>query len=180
MKRQIVYYGNPILRKHCEEVAEVNEEVRTLIQDLIDTMDAYNGAGLAAPQIGVPLRIFVLRDYLIEDGGQTWKQSKEVKVYVNPQITIVSKEEEEESLEGCLSLPNMRVKVWRPLQITVKALDRDGNLFEEFIEGYNARVRLHENDHLNGVLTIDRADPKTRRMLEPHLRAIKKQYSSTP
>lgn len=176
MKLQVLYYGNPILRKHCEEVKEVNEEIRTLINNMIETMDTSDAAGLAAPQIGVPLRIFILRDYIIEDGGRRWTLSKDVNVYVNPQITVLTREEEEYP-EGCISLPNMRVKVWRPTSIKVNALNAEGKPFEELVEGYNARVRLHENDHLNGVLTIDRVDPKTRKMLEPHLRVMKKKYN---
>lgn len=176
MKRQVLYYGNPILRKHCEEVKEVNDEIRALITDMLETMDANNAAGLAAPQIGELVRIFVLRDYLIEDQGTKWTLSQDVNIYINPKIEIVSKEEEEYP-EGCLSLPNMRIKVWRPIKIKVHAIGFNGEPFEEIVEGYNARVRLHENDHLNGVLTIDRVDPKTRRMLEPHLRALKKKYN---
>lgn len=178
MKLQVLYYGNPILRKHCEEVKEVNEEIRTLIRDMIETMDTSNAVGIAAPQVGRALRIFVLRDYIVEEIGNRWTMSKEVNVYINPHIEILT-EEEDEQPEACISLPNMRVKVRRPLKIKVKALGLNGEPFEEIVEGYNARVRLHENDHLNGVLIIDRADPKTRRMLEPHLRTLKKKYNPT-
>lgn len=174
MKLQILYYGNPLLRKHCAPVTEFNQETSTLIDNMIDTLEHYNGAGLAAPQVGVAVRIFILKDYIIE--GEHWSQSPDVRVYVNPTIEVLS-EEVEESTEGCLSLPKIRVSVWRPCKIKVKALDREGHPFEEIVEGYNARVRLHENDHLNGVLTIDRMDAKARRILDPQLRAIKKQYA---
>ncbi|MES2344735.1 MAG: peptide deformylase [Chlamydiota bacterium] len=176
MKRQVIYYGNPLLRKRCEEVAEITDETRALVTDLTDTMEAHNAAGLAAPQIGVLLRVFVLHDYIIEDEGRKWSISKDVRVYINPRIEILT-EEEEEASEGCISIPKLRVDVFRPLKIKVTSLHLSGESFEEIIEGYNARVRLHENDHLNGVLNIDRTDPRTRRLIEPELRAIKKKYN---
>ena len=171
------YYGHPVLRAHCKPIPEVTDEVKQLVEDLIDTVKVFHGAGLAAPQIGVALRVFVLFDYLIEGKEDKWTLSDEPRVYINPKITILSGELEE-CAEGCLSLPGMRVKVLRPVKIKVEAIDRNGSSFEEIVEGYNARVRLHENDHLNGVLMIDRTDAKTRRHLEPVLRSIKKKYTT--
>jgi peptide deformylase len=176
MKRQIIYYGHPLLRKRCAEVSEVTDEIRALVTDLIDTIQVSNAVGLAAPQIGVPLRVFVLYDYIIEDEGRKWSIDKEPRIYINPQITILT-EEEDVAAEACVSLPRLHVDVFRPLKIKINAIDFHGNPFEEVIEGYNARVRLHENDHLNGVLIIDRTDAKTRRMIESELRAIKKKYN---
>jgi peptide deformylase len=81
-------------------------------------------------------------------------------------------------LEGCLSLPHLRVNVIRPHKITIEATDIEGNIFVQEFEGINARTRMHENDHLNGVLHIDRTDPKTRNEIEPILREMKKKYIS--
>lgn len=177
MIRKVVYYGDPVLRKRCGEVKEVNDEIRVLIQDMIETMDAYHGVGLAAPQIAVSLRIFVLRNSIINEKGE-YSLSKEAYAYINPKITPMTHEEDEFG-ERCLSLPGLTVRIWRPRKIKVEALDASGKSFEETLEDYNARVRMHENDHLNGVLIPDRADPKTRRLLEPSLRALKKKYHSS-
>jgi peptide deformylase len=167
----IVLYGNPILRKRCEPVPEITEEIRTLVRNMIETMDKANGCGLAAPQVGHGLRIFVLRDYIEHEDGK-WTLA-EPKVYINPKITDPTDEMITDT-EGCLSLPKIRLEVDRPTQITIEALDLEGNLFKEVVEGYNARIRMHENDHLNGVLFIDRVDAHSRNQIEPQLRALKK------
>ena len=174
MLLKIHYYGAPVLRKRCEPVQEVTEEIRQLAKDMIETMDKGNGCGLAAPQVGHSLRLFVLRDYIIHEDGK-WTLS-EPKVYINPKLSHPG-EYLLSDVEGCLSLPGLRLDVDRPDRITVEALDLDGNLFTEEAEGYNARIRMHENDHINGVLFIDRIDEKTRHKIDPQLREMKKKYS---
>ncbi len=174
MLLKLCYYGNPILRKHCEPIVEITDEIRALARDMIETMDANNGAGLAAPQIGRPIRMFVLRSYLISESGE-WAQA-EPQVYINPQLSSPGKHLLTEA-EGCLSLPGLRVKVARPDTITVTATDLEGNLFTEELQDYNARLRMHENDHLNGVLHIDRIDIHTRKKIDPLLREMKKTYN---
>lgn len=176
MLLKILYYGDPILRKHCEPVTEITEEIRKLAKDMIDTMDKNNGIGLAAPQVGHNIRMFVLRNYIFAEDGN-WTLS-DPKVYINPKLTSPG-ENTLVDTEGCLSLPGIRLKVVRPDKITVEAMDLEGRTFVEEIEGYNARVRMHENDHINGVLFIDRVDVNTRKKVEPILRDIKKKYSST-
>ncbi|MBX3719232.1 MAG: peptide deformylase [Parachlamydiales bacterium] len=169
----IQQYGNPILRKQCKPIEEITDEVRKLVADMIDTMDKGNGCGLAAPQVGYALRLFVLRDYIVHEDGH-WTLS-DPKVYINPKLTnpgacILT------DVEGCLSLPGLRLDIDRPDRITVEALDIDGKPFTEEVEGYNARIRMHENDHINGVLFIDRVDEKTRHKIDPLLREMKKKY----
>ncbi|MBY0528731.1 MAG: peptide deformylase [Rhabdochlamydiaceae bacterium] len=171
MLLDIVLYGNPILRKRCAPVTEITEEIRALVRNMIETMDKSNGCGLAAPQVGHALRVFVLRDYIEHEDGN-WTLA-DPKVYINPKITDPT-EEMLRDMEGCLSLPKIRLEVERPSQITVEALDLNGNLFKEVVTGYNARIRMHENDHLNGVLFIDRVDAHSRNQIEPQLRAFKK------
>lgn len=175
MKLPIVYYGNPILRKKCEPVKEITDDIIKLVQDMIETMDAENGIGLAAPQVGRPIRIFVLRNYIdAEDGTST---VSDPIVYINPRLSLPS-ENMIEDIEGCLSIPNLRCPVLRPDKITVEAMDIHGHHFIETVEGYNARVRMHENDHINGVLFVDRLDPSVKKKIEPELKAIKKMYNS--
>ncbi len=174
MLLKIRYYGDPILRKQCKPVAAITDEVRQLAKDMIETMDKGNGCGLAAPQVGYSLRLFVLRDYIVHEDGH-WSLS-EPKVYINPKLSKPGKHILTD-VEGCLSIPQIRLDIDRPDWITVEALDLDGNLFTEEVEGYNARIRMHENDHINGVLFIDRVDEKTRHKIEAQLRDIKKKYT---
>ena len=176
MLLRIYYYGHPVLRKRCEPVHEITEEIRTLVRDMIETMDKSDGIGLAAPQVGHSLRIFVLRNYVPVEGGQ-WTLS-EPKVYINPKLSNPGKQLVSDS-EGCLSFPGLRFSVVRPDRITIEAMDLDGKIFIEEVEGYNARVRMHENDHINGVLYIDRIDADEKNQIEPILKEIKKKFSQS-
>ncbi len=179
MRLKLRYWDDPILRKRCEPIREVTEEIKQLARDLIETVDKGNGVGLSAPQVGYSLRLFILRDYILTEDGR-WAMG-EPKVYINPKLSSPGTNFLVEA-EGCLSFPGLRVNVARPDSITVDALDINGQPFHEEIIGvdevsaHNARVRMHENDHINGVLFIDRADINTRRKIEPALREIKKKY----
>ncbi len=173
MLLKIHYYGDPILRKRCEPVKEITEEIRTLVRDMIETMDKSDGIGLAAPQVGHPIRLFVLRNYIFAEEGH-WTLS-EPKVFINPKLKNPG-EHLISDTEGCLSLPGLRLPITRPDKITIEATDLDGNTFVEELEGYNARVRMHENDHINGVLFIDRIDENQRNQIDPILREMKKKY----
>ena len=174
MLLKIYYYGHPILRKRCEPVKEITDEIRKLAQDMIETMDKNDGIGLAAPQVGHSIRMFVLRNYIPSEDGH-WTLS-EPKVYINPKLSNPS-ECFISDTEGCISLPGLRLHVSRPDKITIEAMDLEGKTFIEELEGYNARVRMHENDHINGVLFIDRIDVNTRNKIDPTLKEIKKKYS---
>lgn len=174
MLLKIQQYGNPVLRKRCKPIDEITDEIRKLAKDMIETMDKGNGCGLAAPQVGHAVRMFVLRDYIMHDDGH-WTLS-DPKVYINPKLTHPGTQILTD-VEGCLSLPGFRLDIDRPDRITVEAIDIDGKPFTEEVEGYNARIRMHENDHINGVLFIDRVDEKTRHKIDPLLREMKKKYS---
>jgi peptide deformylase len=168
------YYGDPILRQKSEPIEEITDEIKELAHFMIDYADNNNGIGLSAIQVGVPVRLFVLRDYIVLPDGR-WTSS-EPKVFINPKIVWKSKERETD-LEACMSIPNLQVgPIERPLHVKVEATDLDGNLFVDERSGLNARVSFHENDHLNGVLTVDRAPPRVRKKLEPVLQEIKKKY----
>jgi peptide deformylase len=174
MLLKIYYYGHPILRKRCEPVKEITDEIRKLAHDMIETMDKNDGVGLAAPQVGHSIRMFVLRNYIFTEEGH-WTLS-EPKVYINPKLSHPS-EYFTSDTEGCLSLPGIRLHVSRPDKIVIEAMDLDGKTFKEELDGYNARVRMHENDHINGVLFIDRIEVHERKKVDPLLKEIKKKYN---
>jgi peptide deformylase len=173
MMLKIYHYGHPILRKRAEPITEITDEIRKLASDMIETMDKGDGIGLAAPQVGHSIRMFVLRNYIYTEDGRC--TLSEPKVYINPKLSAPGDCILTDS-EGCLSFPGLRLDVDRPERITVEAMDLEGNIFVEESEGYNARVRMHENDHINGVLFIDRIDAKMRKMIDPLLREIKKKH----
>lgn len=174
MKLPLIYYGSPLLRKKCEPIHEITDEIRQLALDMVDTMDAHNGIGLAAPQVGKLVRMIVLRNYIHHPDGKIGLSAPDV--YINPKISHPSKETITEP-EGCLSIPGIRLDVERPLRIHVEATNLEGKHFVEDVEGYKSRVILHENDHINGVLFFDRALPADRKEAEPILRRIKKKYN---
>lgn len=174
MRLPILIYGDPRLRKRCAPIEKVTEEIQQLARDMIETMDLSNGIGLAASQVGELVRLFVCRSY-VEMADGRWTMTAP-QVYINPKLTDHSKETIEDD-EGCISIPRLRGNVVRPCKVTVEALDINGNPFREELEGYNARIRMHENDHINGVLYIDRMSDKDRKAIEPALNKIKKHSS---
>lgn len=169
----LVYYDDPRLRKRCDEVKEITPEIKELCQNMIETMQARNGAALAAPQVGAMVRIFV-NSYTGTDKEGNPVMGSPV-VYINPKITAHS-ENEVLMEEGCLSIPGLYTSVWRPEEITITAQDVSGKSFTETISGWRARAILHENDHLNGVLFIDRLDRQAKKRLKSSLQKIKNKY----
>jgi len=141
--------GDPVLRRRAEEVVDFDAELRRLVADLTDTMHAAGGAGLAAPQIGVGLRVF------------TWYVDGEVGHLVNPDVRPVG-EEIEEASEGCLSIPGYRFDCRRHLHIAATGWNMHGDPIR--VEGSHmlARAVQHETDHLDGVLFVDRLDAEAR------------------
>ncbi len=170
----LAYYGDPALRDTAEPIEEITEEIKTLAQDLIATMYHYNGIGLAATQVRRPVRMFVSILYLEDEEGELIYG--EPKVFINPVLSEPSDELVERS-EGCLSIPKLYAPVIRPYSIKIEALDLNGNPFSEVCTGYVARNRMHEFDHLNGMLYIDRIKGKKRAEIEPLLRRIRMMYS---
>ena len=131
------------LRKRSESVSEIDDEVKQLVLDMIETMNLNKGIGLAAPQVGVLKRIFVI------------KTDNSDMVFINP--SIIEKGKETDVLEeGCLSLPGKFLKIRRPIRIRIKALDINNNKLDIGLEGIPARIFQHELDHLNGKLILDR------------------------
>lgn len=168
----VLLYGQKLLRTKCKEVEAVTEEIKSLIESMIETMDAKHGIGIAAPQVGKCLRIFIVRSYIETKEGKS--DVSDPYVYINPKIISKSEETCFET-EGCLSIPGIREEVERPLSIVIEATDLNGERFREELTGYNARIRMHENDHLNGVLFIDRIHPSRRKKIAPFLKNLEKQ-----
>jgi len=162
-ERPIVIYGDPVLREVSKPVDSVNQQVKDLVSDLTDTLRKARGLGLAAVQLGVPRRVFLV-DLSALDVRET------LRVFINPEIVSTTGEVELE--EGCLSFPELYQKIVRPATVTVRALDADGNPFEMTAEGLSARAILHEYDHLEGKLFIDYLSPLTRQLLRGRLKKL--------
>jgi peptide deformylase len=160
--REIVTVGHPVLRERASEVSVeelATPEVQQLIDDLIDTMHAANGAGIAANQIGVPLRITTIE--VNHNPRYPYKPPIPLTVVVNPEIEFLDGELVEIN-EGCLSVPNLRGNVMRHVNVRVRYLDRDGVAHDEVKRGLTAGTFQHECDHLDGMLFLDRVtDPTT-------------------
>lgn len=142
----IIKYGNPVLQQRSEPVISFDENLRTLCKNMVETMYAAPGVGLAAPQIKVLTRLMVIDPTAGEKSGS-------LIVLANPEIMIVEGDQYEE--EGCLSIPDFTARVHRPQKVLVSGKDLDGK--EKFVEGEDllSRILVHEMDHLNGVLFID-------------------------
>ncbi|NUP90695.1 MAG: peptide deformylase [Candidatus Sumerlaeia bacterium] len=164
----IVMYGTPSLHETSVPVAEITDEIRRLAADMIETMYAAKGIGLAAPQIGRNIRLFVA------DADQVEIESRNPRVFINPEIVEESVEDEPYT-EGCLSIPGVEGEVWRPSRVRVRAKDEHGNAFELEAEDLLARVIQHETDHLNGVLFIDRMEKSKRALLAGKLSALRRE-----
>lgn len=175
MELPLTYYGDPILRKKCQPVEKITDEIKKLVADMVDTMEAANGIGLAAPQIGRSLRVFVTCVPIEDESAEGEYLQGELRVFINPEILEVSEEMSEIS-EGCLSIPTINGYVERPYSIKVKAMDLEGNPFVMEAFGLDAHCILHENDHINGVLFIDRIRGKERKAIEDKLRKVKETY----
>lgn len=143
--RNIVLDGDPILRKTCRLVDKVDDRIRMILDDMIETMRDAQGCGLAAPQIGMMRRMFVAEPV-----------EGEVYCFVNPEI--ITLEGEQECVEGCLSLPGYQGTVMRPQKVKIKGLDYNGEEQEYEFEGFHANVICHEFDHLEGILYKDKAE----------------------
>lgn len=155
--REIVKHPNDVLRRKAQPVKNIDTDLQTLIDDMIETMRAAPGVGLAAPQVNVPVRVIVV-EYGGEADEETNGNSPEKKLYVlvNPEITRASKETDVAS-EGCLSIPGLVGDVERAMSVTVTAQNRRGQPTKVKASGWLARIFQHEIDHINGILYIDKA-----------------------
>ena len=150
-QRRIVLYPAPVLLRKAAPVERIDEWVRRLVEDMIRVMRNHEGAGIAAPQVGESVRIFVVEEREADDG----EPAEPLGVYINPVLSLpVGAVEPFE--EGCLSLPDIRAEIRRPPAITITATDLEGRTFTRTADGFLARVWQHEFDHLEGTLILDR------------------------
>lgn len=161
---EIKVYGEEVLRKKAEEVKEINEEILKLIEDMVETMHEAKGVGLAAPQIGIDKRIFVID---INDGI--------IRKVINPVLEYSNEIEENE--EGCLSIPGIYKVVKRPKIIKISYLNEKGEKISEVAEGLLSRAFQHEYDHLEGVLFVDKISPVAKRLISKKLQNLSKEKS---
>ena len=154
--RQVRLENDEILRKKAREVEEVDDRIRELLDDMVDTMHEYNGVGLAGPQVGILKRVIVIDLY---DGNPPLK-------LVNPRI--VKQKGEQEVDEGCLSFPNEYAKMIRPAEVVVEALNENGKKVKIKGEGLLAQALAHEIDHLDGILFVDKMIRGTLHYVDPN------------
>ena len=175
----IVAYGDPVLKKEAQEIDKDFPGLDKLIADMFETMYAASGVGLAAPQIGNSIRLFVVdgspfaEDEEDEEDPRAEGMENFKKVFINP---IIEEETGEEwgFNEGCLSIPKIREEVFRQEKITISYYDENWELREETYEGYSARIIQHEYDHIEGVLFTDHLSPLKKRLLTKRLQNISK------
>ena len=160
----IVKYGDNILRQKVKDINEITPEIKKLAQDMLDTMYAAPGVGLAAPQVGISLNMCVID--IMPDG------KKNPFVLINPKI--ISGENKEELDEGCLSFPGIFEKVKRYHTVKAEYTDLNGRRLEVIVEGFLAKAFQHETDHLNGKLFIDYLQPWKRKLVEKEIKRRKK------
>ena len=162
--RDVLTFPDPILRETSEEVEKVSGDIKSLIDDMTETMYAFRGIGLAAIQIGIPKRVIVV------DVGEG------LVVVVNP--TIFKEEGEAQMEEGCLCLPGVLVDVKRSERVTVKGLDEKGQEVTIEAEGLFARALQHEIEHLDGILIVDKVSRMKRELLTSALRKLAKEHAA--
>lgn len=164
----IVTYNDPVLREKTEPISELTEEISDLINNMIETMYNSDGVGLAAPQIGKSLKLFVMDgDPVLEDEEEKYG----VMVFINPEI-IEKKGKKIPMDEGCLSIPDIREKVFRPETIVIRYQDENFQEKEQEFSGWMARIIQHEYDHLKGILFIDYLSSFRKRMVKSDLQEI--------
>ncbi len=168
MKRPILIHPDPRLKKVCVPVPDLSDDLRVLADDMLETMYAAPGIGLAAPQIGILQRLIVLDCVKEEDGDAR------PLVMFNPQI-LSSSDDTNVYEEGCLSIPDQYAEVTRPRAVEVEWMDRDGNAQRETFDGLWATCVQHEIDHLNGKLFIDHLKPLKRQMITRKMQKLKRE-----
>ncbi len=162
---KIIHYPDPRLKEMASPIDEVDDAVRQLATKMTDLMFAARGVGLAAPQVGVTVRLFLATPSFDRD---------DLHVYINPEI--VRKDGSEEGEEGCLSFPDIYCKVKRAESIVIRATNLQGEVFEQELEELHARICQHENDHLDGVLLADRMSTVAKLANRKALRTLEAEY----
>lgn len=170
----ILAYGDPVLNKQCEEISEDYPNLKKLIDDMFETMHNASGVGLAAPQIGKTIRLFIIDASPFAEGEDGDPACADfIRVMINPVIFEESGEEWGFD-EGCLSLPGIREEVIRKPIIKIEYYDENWDLYEEELDGFPARIIQHEYDHIEGILFSERIKPLKRTLLRGKLNDISK------
>ena len=162
---RIVHYPTDVLAERAKPVEKIDENIHRLVEKMTDIMLKNGGIGMAGPQIGVPLRLFIISPDASRKG---------VKVYINPTVTPTSKPES--ISEGCLSVPGVYAKIRRYEKCTVTATDLEGNEFSEEAEGLLARVLQHESDHINGLTIVNRMSQAAKIVHRKQLKKLKEDH----
>jgi len=171
MKYPVTVYGDPLLRKKAKEINKDYPNLQEVIENMWETMYYSDGVGLAAPQVGMSIRMFVVDASSGADEEPELADFK--KVFINPEI-IETDGEEWVMNEGCLSLPEIREDVTRPDEVTIRWFDENFEEHEETFKGFAGRVIQHEYDHLEGILFVDHLSPLRKRLLKSKLLNISK------
>ena len=171
MTYPVVIYGSPVLRKVCREISKDFEGLNEFVNNMFETMYKADGVGLAAPQVGKSIRLFVIDGAPMAEDDPSLHDFK--KVFINAKITH---REGEDVLfnEGCLSIPNIREDVLRPPKIHIEYYDENFNFHSEHYDGVRARIIQHEYDHTEGILFVDKISPLRRRLITGKLNALAK------
>jgi peptide deformylase len=180
--REIVIYGDPVLRKKCARVEEFDDEVRELIEDMMETMVEAEGVGLADPQVGVAIQLAVVDvshdpeciGYLRVNGEDAKMEDIMPLVFVNPELELLG--EKDVMAEGCLSFPDIRGDVTRPYDVRATLETPDGETLVVETDGLLARAIQHETDHLNGVLFIERMSTAAKMALRGKIKRMQREY----
>ena len=168
----IYTYGQPVLRQEAEKIDKDYPDLQQLIQNMYETLEQSEGIGLAAPQVGLPIRLAIINlDVISEDMPEYIGY---VRTFINPYIEEYDDTETDVSEEGCLSLPGIHEKVRRPTRIRVTYQDEQFQKHDEWVDGYLARVMQHEFDHLDGVVFTDHLQGLRRQLTKPRLQDIRK------
>ncbi len=167
MKLPIVAYGDPVLKKVCVDIDETYPDLQQLISNMFETMNNASGVGLAAPQVGLPIRLFIV-DTKADEDEEVFK-----KVFINAQI-LEETGEPWAFNEGCLSIPEVREDILRKPNILIRYYDENWKLHEEKVNGFAARVIQHEYDHIEGKLFTDKLSLLRKQLLKSKLEAISK------
>ncbi|NCF13569.1 MAG: peptide deformylase [Verrucomicrobiaceae bacterium] len=178
MVLEITQYGNPVLRKKCSKIDEVNESIHKLAEDMIETMIDAHGVGLAAPQIGEDIRMAVVDvshdpeciSFLKVNGADAKMEDVMPLVFINPELELDGPRETD--TEGCLSIHDIQAKVRRPSIVKATLPQLDGSIMELESDGLLARALQHEVDHLNGILFVDRISPASKLSVKRKLKRL--------
>lgn len=174
----IVAYGDPVLRKETEALTKDFPKLDELIENMFETMYAARGIGLAAPQVGMAVRLFVVDATVFEDDEDLTEEEQEFastfkRIFINAQITEESGDEWAFN-EGCLSIPDVREDVFRQPQVTIEYVDENFKQHKETFSGIVARIVQHEYDHIEGILFTDKLSPLKKRLIKSKLANISK------